>query len=62
MNNVIEATTGNGSSATPRGGERMLLLFARYWGREDLQGRTQEEAAIDAEDTLTQADEALVLG
>lgn len=40
----------------------MSLLFARYWGREDIQTRAQEDVAIDAEDMLTQADEALVLG
>jgi hypothetical protein len=34
---VIEATTAdNGSVATPGGSERVLLLFARYSGREDI--------------------------
>jgi hypothetical protein len=57
--NLIEATTtGNGSLATLGGSERMSLLFARYSGFEDIQARAQEEAAIDAEDILTQAEEA----
>ncbi len=60
-NNVIQAATDNGSLATPGGSERMLLLFARYSGREDIQRRAQEEAAIDAEDILTQAEEANAL-
>ena len=51
--NAIEATKGNG--------ERMLLLFASYSGREDLQRRAQEEAAIEAEDILMQAEEANAL-
>jgi hypothetical protein len=60
--NVIEATiTGNGSLATPGGSERMSLLFARYSGFEDIQTRAQEVAAIDAEDILTQAEEANAL-
>ena len=59
---VIEATTmGNGSLATPGGGERMSLLFARYSGFEEIQPRAHEEAAIDAEDILTQAEEANAL-
>lgn len=61
MNNVIEATADYGSLATPGGGERMLSLFARYWGREDIQRHAQEETAIEAEDIVTQAEEALVL-
>ena len=57
--NVIEATTtGNGSFATVAESEQMLLLFARYSGFEDIQTRAQEDAAIDAEDILTQAEEA----
>lgn len=59
---IVEATAGYGSLVTPGGSERMSLLFARYWGREDIQTRAQEDVAIDAEDMLTQADEALVLG
>jgi hypothetical protein len=63
MNSVIEATTvGNGTSATPAGGEQALyLLFARYSGREDIQTLAQEEEAMEAEDILTQAEEANAL-
>ena len=62
MNNAIGATTGNGSLMTPgAGGERMLLLFASYSGRENIQRRAQEEAALDAADILTQAEEANAL-
>jgi hypothetical protein len=53
MNNVIEAELGNGSLAIAGGGERTLLLLAR-----NIQTRAQEDAAIDAEDILTQAEEA----
>jgi hypothetical protein len=56
--NVIEAAVGNGSLVASGGSERMLLLFARYSGRENIQRRVLEEAAIDAEDILTQAEEA----
>jgi hypothetical protein len=55
---VIEATTGNGSFVASAASERMLVLFARYSGREDIQIRAREEAAIDAEDILMQAEEA----
>jgi hypothetical protein len=63
MDSVIEATTvGNGFSALPAGGERSLyLLFARYSGREDIQTLAQEDEAIEAEDILTQAEEANAL-
>jgi hypothetical protein len=56
MNSVIEATTDNGSFAALGGDERrkLLLLLAA-------QG-AQEDAAINAEAILTQAEEALVLG
>ena len=57
---TIGASTGNGSLATPGGGEPMLLLFARYPGRESIQRRAHEDeaAAIDALDILAQAEEA----
>ena len=62
MNNAIGATTGNGSPGAPGAvGGRMLLLLASYSGREDLERRAQEEAAIEAEDILTQAEEANAL-
>ncbi len=59
---VIEATTmGNGSLASPGGGEQMLvLLYADRYERE-IQRRAQEDAAIHAEDILTQAEEAIAL-
>jgi hypothetical protein len=55
-NNVVEAEMGNDSLAIPGGGERTLLLLAR-----NIQIRAQEDAAIDAEDILTQAEEANAL-
>jgi hypothetical protein len=62
MNSIIEATTAsNGSFATPGGSERVLLLFARYSGRADIQTLAQEEEALEAEDILTQAEEANAL-
>ena len=61
MSNVVEAAMGNGSLSTPGGSEPMLLLFARYSGREDIQTYAQEEAAIEAEDILTQAEEAMAM-
>ncbi len=59
---VIEASTmGNGSLASPGGGEQMLLLvFADRYERE-IQRRAQEDSAIEAEDILTQAEEANAL-
>ena len=57
-NNVIEAAIGNGSLVVPGGGARTpLLLFAAQDVR-NIQTRAQEDAAIDAEDILTQAEEA----
>jgi hypothetical protein len=56
MNSVIEATTDNGSFAALGGDEwRKLLLLLAAQG-------AQEDAAINAEAILTQAEEALVLG
>ena len=60
-NNAIEAAMVNRSLATPGGSERTLLLFARNSGREDIQTYAQEEAAIDAQDILTQAEEAMAM-
>ena len=57
-NNVIEATMGNGSLAMPGGGERTLLFLLAARDARNLQTRAQEDAAIDAEDILTQAEEA----
>ena len=62
MNNAIGATTGSGSLGSLGAvGGRMLLLLASYSGREDIERRAQEEAAIEAEDILTQAEEANAL-
>lgn len=61
---VIEAPAmGNGSLASPGGSERALrLLFARYSGRESIERRMrEEEAVIEAEDILAQAEEANAL-
>jgi hypothetical protein len=52
-NNVVEVEMGNGSLAIAGGGERTLLVLAR-----NIETRAQEDAAIDAEDILTQAEEA----
>jgi hypothetical protein len=56
--NVMQVAMGNGSFAPSAGGERtyMRLPATRY--ARDIQIRAQEEAAIDAEDILTQAEEA----
>lgn len=63
MNNVIEATTDNGSFAALGGGERQtfLLLLATRDARNTAAG-AQEDADLDDAAILTQADEALVLG
>ena len=60
---VIEApTTGNGSRASLGGGDGdLLLLFARYSGRESARRRALEDAVLEAEDILTQAEEANAL-
>jgi hypothetical protein len=63
MNNVIEATAGKGAFAALGGDEQrtFLLLLAAQVAKDSGTG-AQEEAAINAEPILTQADEALVLG
>ena len=60
--NVTDAATGERPFATSRGDMRtsLLLLLATQEAR-NIQGRAQEEAAIDAEDFLTQADEACAM-
>jgi hypothetical protein len=60
--NVIEATTGNNSFATPAGSERTSVLLVATQDAIDIQTRLQEEESIEMEAILTQADEALVLG
>lgn len=61
MNEVIEATTGNGSFAALGGDEQRTFLLAARDAR-NIETGAQEDAAINAEAILTQADEALVLG
>jgi hypothetical protein len=60
-NNVIEATIGNGSFVVPGGGEQTLSRLLAIGDVSNIQTRAQEDAAIDAEDILTQAEEANVL-
>ena len=57
--NVTDTATGEGPFVTSRGDTRtsLLLLLATQEAR-DIQRRAQEEAAIDAEDFWTQAEEA----
>jgi hypothetical protein len=55
---VFERATGNGTLAASRGVERTLMLVRASRYARELQRRAQEEAAIDAEDILTQAEEA----
>jgi hypothetical protein len=63
MNNVIEATTGNGSfAALKRDEQRTIVLVLAAKDAKDIETVAQEEAAISAEAILTQAEEALVLG
>ncbi len=49
------------ASLAAGGGELSLLLAAREEAKVGL-ARAQEDAAIEAQDVLVQADEALVLG
>jgi hypothetical protein len=63
--NVIDAAaTKKGSSATPGGGgERALMVLVATREARDLRTRAaQEEAVIEAEGILRQAEEALVMG
>jgi hypothetical protein len=59
---VAEAKTDNGSFAALAGSERTSLLLVATQDAINIQTRVQEDAAINAEAILTQADEALVLG
>jgi hypothetical protein len=57
--NVIERATGSGTLAASGGVvERTFLMVRASRYARDLQRRAQEDAAIDAEDILTQAEEA----
>jgi len=57
-NNVIDAPMDNGSLAIPGQGERRILLLLLTQVLRNIQTHAQEEGAIDAEDILTQAEEA----
>jgi hypothetical protein len=53
-NVIIDAPTGEV--------ERELLLWLARRNARAIEARTLEDAAIEAEDVLSQADEALVMG
>ncbi len=53
--------TINATDAAKSNGERTLSLVLALKEAKDLQRRVQEEAAIDAEDILMQAEEANAL-
>ena len=55
---VIERATGNGNPAASGGVEHTFKLVRASRYARELQRRAQEDAAIDAEDILTQAEEA----
>jgi len=44
------------------GGRFFSLLLAAQWEARGALARVQEDAALDAQDALSQADEALVMG
>src|SRR5215210_560300 len=60
--NVIEAAIGNGSFVAPVEDRRTLLLLLAAQDKGDIRENAREDAAMDAEDIMTQADEALVIG
>ena len=60
--NFIEPATDNDPLETLAGSEGTSVLFVATEDAIDIQARLQEDAGIDAEAILTQADEALVLG
>jgi hypothetical protein len=62
MNQVIEAAVGNDPFAAPGGAERTFSLLLTTMEAKAIETGAQEDAAIEAEPILTQADEALVLG
>jgi hypothetical protein len=53
---------GRVRSSTGRGRWFWVLLDVREQARASARSRTREDAAIEAEDILAQADEALVMG
>lgn len=57
--NVIDAAgTGKGSFAIPRGGEQPSFHSLATQQAQDIYRRAQEDAEIEEEDILTQAEEA----
>ena len=60
--NVTDTAAGERSFATSRGDKRTpLLLWLATQEARDILRRAQEEASIDAEDFLTQAEEACAM-
>ena len=63
QSNVVEPVARRGAVAVPRDDKRTLLLLLAVQSAEEIEasGRAREDAAIDAEDILTQAEEANAL-
>jgi hypothetical protein len=61
MRNDAIAAAGNGSFGTPGGGRNMLMILQTTRHARDIQRHALEEAAIEAEDILMQAEEANAL-
>jgi hypothetical protein len=57
-NDVIEVAMGDGSFAPSAGGEQAQVSPLAAWYARDIQRRAQEDAAMDAEGILMQAEEA----
>jgi hypothetical protein len=62
MNNVVEVAVGNDPFATPGSAQQTFSLLLATREARAIEIDAQEDAAIEAEAILTQADEALVLG
>ena len=58
---ALEREEGQAVWCLAGGGRRLSLLLGAWEARVAL-ARTQEDAAIEAENVLSQADEALVMG
>jgi hypothetical protein len=63
QSNVVEPLACRGAVAVPGDGKRTLRLLLAVQSAEDIEAsrRAREDAAIDAEDFLTQAEEANAL-
>ena len=61
--NVVEPVARRGAVVVPGDDKRTLLLLLAVQSAEEIEasGRAREDAAIDAEDILTQAEEANAL-